>query len=130
VLRDTNERRIVEARRLWTSKGKTIDELIDLMKTVDPCTYGKCLHGRKVLMLNAKNDEVIPPECTESLWEACGRPEIHWYNAGHFTAILYLADAMNKAEVFFGGNSKEQNAASTSASESTSKVEAKAKEKE
>lgn len=128
VLRDTNERRIVEARRLWTSKGKTIDELIDLMKTVDPCTYGKCLHGRKVLMLNAKNDEVIPPECTESLWEACGRPEIHWYNAGHFTAILYLADAMNKVEVFFGGNSKEQDAASTSASEASSKVEAKEKE--
>jgi hypothetical protein len=61
------------------------------------------LAGRNVLMLNARNDEVIPYACTEQLWEAFGRPPIFWYEAGHYSAMLYLADALDKVTKFFSG---------------------------
>jgi hypothetical protein len=52
-------------------------------------------------MLNASHDEVIPKKCTESLWQAFGRPEIHWYDAGHYSAMWHIADAMAKVTEFF-----------------------------
>lgn len=102
VLRSAKERHLEEARRQWAAKGRSLDELDDYMKQVDPCTYGSCLTGRNVLMLNARNDEVIPRACTESLWQAFGCPPIHWYDAGHYTAILYIGDALQKTAAFFG----------------------------
>jgi hypothetical protein len=102
VLRSSNERHLVDARKQWLEKGRSLDELDELMKSIDPCTYGSCLAGRNVLMLNARNDEVIPHACTEHLWEAFGRPPIFWYEAGHYSAMLYLADALDKVTTFFG----------------------------
>jgi dienelactone hydrolase len=101
VLRTSTERHLADARKQWAAKGRTLDELDDLMKEIDPCTYGSCLAGRNVLMLNAKNDEVIPRACTESLWQAFGKPTIHWYDAGHYSAILYITDALEKVADFF-----------------------------
>ena len=80
--------------------GTRLPELVDLMKTIDPCNYGAALQARKVLMLNASHDEVIPRQCTESLWEAIGRPPIFWYDAGHFSAMLYISDALEKVSAF------------------------------
>ncbi|MCC7085213.1 MAG: alpha/beta hydrolase family protein [Pirellulales bacterium] len=101
VLRSSNERHLAAARKQWAAQGRSLDELDELIKAVDPCTYEKSLAGRTVLMLNARNDEVIPRACTESLWEAFGRPPIHWYNAGHYSALLYIADALEKVTNFF-----------------------------
>jgi cephalosporin-C deacetylase-like acetyl esterase len=103
VLRSSKERHMAEARKQWAAKGRSLDELDDLMKLIDPCTYGSCLTGRNVLMLNARNDEVIPRSCTDSLWEAFGRPPIHWYEAGHYSAMLYITDALEKVSDFFAG---------------------------
>ena len=102
VLADSQERHLVEAKRRWTADGHTLPELLDLMKTIDPCNYGAALQARKVLMLNASHDEVIPRKCTDSLWEAIGRPPIFWYDAGHFTAMLYISDALDKVERIHG----------------------------
>jgi hypothetical protein len=111
VLRTSTERHLADARKQWAAKGRSLDELDDLMKTIDPCTYGSCLAGRNVLMLNAKNDEVIPRACTESLWEAFGRPKIHWYDAGHYSAMLYITDALEKvADFFSNAEGSKQNA--------------------
>jgi hypothetical protein len=110
VLRTSTERHLVDARRKWSAKGRSLDELDTLMKSVDPCAYGKCLTGRNVLMLNALNDEVIPRACTDNLWEAFGRPPIHWYEAGHYSAMLYLLDALEKVTGFFKAEGKMQKA--------------------
>ncbi len=104
VMRTAKVRHLEEVRRQWASQGRTLDELEELMKSVDPCTYGSCITGRNVLMLNARNDEVIPRACTQQLWEAFGRPPIHWYEAGHYSAMLYLADALDKVTKFFSNS--------------------------
>ena len=54
-------------------------------------------------MLNAEHDEIIPKACTESLWKAFGQPEIIWYNCGHYTAMFFIIDALNRAGDFFAG---------------------------
>jgi hypothetical protein len=45
-------------------------------------------------MMAAKNDEIVPPRMAEALWQASGKQEILWYDCGHYTAIVYLPDAL------------------------------------
>jgi len=101
VIWDSTESHAIEARRRWLAGGGTRDSLIDLLKAVDPACYGDCVRGRKILMLNASHDEVIPKKCTEALWQAFGRPEIYWYNAGHYSAIWHIVDAIGRVTDFF-----------------------------
>jgi dienelactone hydrolase len=93
-----------EAERIigkWKAEGKTTDELIELLRVVDPVTYGKNVRDRKIVMFNAKNDEIVPPACTESLWHAFGEPEIVWVDAGHYTAARYMFDALARCTRLF-----------------------------
>jgi dienelactone hydrolase len=101
VIWDSTESHAIEARRRWLAGGGTRDSLIDLLKTVDPACYGDCVRGRTILMLNASHDEVIPKKCTEALWQAFGRPQIYWYNAGHYSAIWHIVDAIGRVTDFF-----------------------------
>ena len=75
--------------------------LFAALKVIDPVTYARPLAGRKILMLNARQDEVVPPACTESLWRAFGQPEIIWWDAGHYTSVRYIFEAMAKTVQFF-----------------------------
>jgi len=110
---------MTEVREKWTAQGKTKDELFALLKPIDPVTYAKPLPGRKILMLNASHDEVVPPACTKSLWRAFGEPEIIWWDAGHYTAARYLGGGMLRVVDFFQpeANAKPAETAKTSAAE-------------
>jgi hypothetical protein len=55
-------------------------------------------------MLNAKHDRVIPPACTNALWERIGRPEIHWWNADHYSAIWKLPAGLALMCQFFNAD--------------------------
>jgi dienelactone hydrolase len=90
-----------ELREKWTAEGHTKAELFDILRQVDPVTYARPVAGRKILMLNASHDEVVPPACTKSLWRAFGEPEIVWWDAGHYTAVRYLAGGMLRVVDFF-----------------------------
>jgi dienelactone hydrolase len=92
----------------WRGAGRTKQELFDALKVVDPVTYVKPLPGRRVLMLNASQDEVIPPACTRALWRAFGEPEIVWWNAGHYSAVRYLGSGMVRVVNFFAPQSSEE----------------------
>jgi dienelactone hydrolase len=94
-------RELARLRDHWTNQGKTKEQLFELLKVIDPVTYSANVRGRKILMLNASRDEVIPRACTESLWEAFGRPRIVWYDAGHFSAIRYLLEGITEVTNFF-----------------------------
>lgn len=92
---------VAELREKWLAEGRTREELVDMIRPIDPVTYGKNVQGRKVWMLNATNDEIIPRACTDSLWEAFGRPEITWVEAGHYSAMRFIIGALNKSAEFF-----------------------------
>jgi dienelactone hydrolase len=94
---------LAPVRKNWTAAGGTRESLFEVMKVVDPVTYARPIDGRRVLMLNARHDEVVPPACTEALWHAFGEPQIVWWNAGHYSAVRYIFDGLAHAVRFFEG---------------------------
>lgn len=100
---------LTRLRQKWTDEGGTKDEFIQLWKSIDPVTYADRVLRRKtkILMLNARQDEIIPPICTESLWRAFGEPEIVWYDAGHVSAAKYIFDGLGRVSRFFQPESDE-----------------------
>jgi pimeloyl-ACP methyl ester carboxylesterase len=89
------------ARDNWLAQGRSKAEFFDVLRPIDPATYAERLQGRRMLMINARHDEIVPPACTESLWEGAGRPPIVWFDAGHYTAALYLFHGLAEVTQFF-----------------------------
>jgi dienelactone hydrolase len=81
-------------RKVYEALGGTKERLVKLIAPVDPLTCAANLKDRRVLMIAAKYDEIVPPKMARALWDAAGRPEILWYDCGHFSAILYVADGL------------------------------------
>ena len=93
--------RLSRVREKWLAEGGTKETFFKLLAEVDPVTYADRVRGRKILMLNATRDEIIPRACTEALWRALGEPELVWYDAGHISASRYLFDGMARVAKFF-----------------------------
>ncbi len=89
------------AQKKWLEGGGTLEGLVEALRPIDPATYGKNLHGRRVTMVNARYDEIIPRECTLSLWKAAGEPEIIWHDCGHYSMGRFLFDVMARATKFY-----------------------------
>jgi dienelactone hydrolase len=92
---------LARVRQKWIEKGETKESIVELLKSIDPVTYAENVRGRSILMFNASRDEVIPRRCTDSLWQAFGKPPIIWYEAGHYTAIFHLLDVVQQTAAFF-----------------------------
>jgi dienelactone hydrolase len=85
-------------------KAKPVTEWIDRLggkdfvkkffAPLDPITYAAQLKGKNVLMIAAKNDEVVPAKAAEALWEAAGKPKIVWLDSGHVTAAFHLVSVL------------------------------------
>ncbi len=88
-------------RKFWAETGRSKEDLFKAVKSVDPVTYARPVPGRKILMLNASHDEVVPPACTKALWHAFGEPEIVWWDAGHYSAARYIFQGMTRCVRFF-----------------------------
>lgn len=78
------------------SYGLDKDTIAFLLAPYDPLTWASRLKGRRVLMLEASNDEIIRPEMARKLWLAAGKPEIIWFECTHYGAIAYLGDALRR----------------------------------
>jgi dienelactone hydrolase len=89
-------------RKSWEAVGGTKQMVKDMIAPVDPLTLAHHLKERKVLMIAAKNDEIVPPRMAEALWEASGKQRIIWLNAGHYTAALYLLPGLKHVTEHFG----------------------------
>lgn len=87
-------------RKKWTESGRTLADLKLLTDPFDPLTYADRLNSKRILMFGAKVDEVVPPACTIALWERAGKPPIHWYDCGHYSAIGYLMPAIRRTAEF------------------------------
>jgi dienelactone hydrolase len=88
----------------WLAGGGTREQFVEIMKQVDPVTYAAGAKGKRILMLNADRDEVIPRECTDALWKALGEPEIEFYRGGHYSVIRHIFSAFTRVSLFFSGS--------------------------
>jgi cephalosporin-C deacetylase-like acetyl esterase len=91
-------------RKKWLAAGETRESFREVVNQIDPVTYGHLLKGRRVLMIAAKNDEIIPPASAKALWESIGHePELVWLDAGHYSAIKFLPQELVRLDMFFNG---------------------------
>jgi dienelactone hydrolase len=74
--------------------GITPDKLKKMIDPVDPLTYADKLKGKKLLLIAASRDDVVPPVAMKTLWEATGKPTLVWVDATHVGAALYLLPMM------------------------------------
>ena len=75
--------------------GVTKERLRRLIDPVDPLTYADRLKEKRLLLIGASRDDVVPPEAVKRLWEATGRPKILWFDATHVGAAAYAFPAMH-----------------------------------
>jgi len=85
-----DEPRAKPLRRLWEGLGCTKEQLRDTIAPVDPITYADKLKDRKLLMIAAKRDDMVPPKAAEALWLATGKQKIVWFDCTHYGAAVYI----------------------------------------
>jgi dienelactone hydrolase len=91
-------------RQRWAAEGLTRESFLKKCAPLDPCTHADRLTGRRVLMVAARHDEIIPPASAVALHKAIGgKAELVWLDAGHHTAALYLFSEMERMARFFRG---------------------------
>ena len=96
-----NARQAAPVRERWLAQGRTREEYVNTLRDVDPVTYAAAARGKRILMLNATDDEVIPRECTIQLWKGLGEPELRWMRGGHYSVIRHLPTALLIVPRFF-----------------------------
>jgi dienelactone hydrolase len=65
-----------------------------IVAPADPITYAAQLRGKRLLMVAAGRDEVVPPKAAAALWEATGRQKIVWVDATHVGAAVHAFPVM------------------------------------
>lgn len=83
-----------ESKNLLEHLGVKAEDLGSILRDVDPMTFAARVHPADVFMLNALQDEIVPPQASRDLWEAFGRPKIKWYEGGHYGLIDHLPEVM------------------------------------
>ena len=102
ILHDSKERPLERFReRAYAELGiatrqSFLDEVRPLTEAIDPLTYADRLDPRRVLLVSGRFDRAVPPERTEALWEALGRPTWHRYPGGHKQLVPFFWWAMGE----------------------------------
>ena len=95
---------LAKHRNQWLATGADPEKAIAKIQVVDPLKYAMNVRGRRIMMLNARNDDVIPPVCTEMLWEALGKPPIHYFKGNHYSVIWHIPKALHDVAHFFAAS--------------------------
>lgn len=76
--------------------GGSKANIAKLIDPIDPLTYAPQLKDKRLLLLAASRDDVVPPTAAERLWKATGKPPIVWFDATHVGAAAYIFPAMGE----------------------------------
>lgn len=74
--------------------GITRTRLKKMIDPVDPLTYAEQLKAKKLLLVAASKDDVVPPAAMTRLWEATAKPKLVWVDATHVGAAAHLFPMM------------------------------------
>jgi dienelactone hydrolase len=91
-------------RALYERLGGSKDKLARLIAPADPLTCAANLRERKLLLLAAKRDDIVPPRMAEALWRASGRQRIVWFDCTHYGAVVYIVPALDELVKHFGAD--------------------------
>ncbi len=65
-----------------------------IIEPIDPITYAAMLKKKRLLLIGASRDDVVPPVAMKSLWEATGQQKIVWIDETHVGAALHMIPMM------------------------------------
>ena len=74
--------------------GMTKDKLKALIGPVDPLTYADRLKHKRLLLIAASRDDVVPPAAMKRLWEGTGKPPLVWVDETHIGAAVHMFQMM------------------------------------
>ena len=66
-----------------------------IVARVDPLTYAEQLKTKRLLLVAASRDDIVPPAAMTQLWRATGEPKILWYDATHVGSARFVFPMMN-----------------------------------
>lgn len=96
LFRTSQHPTLVQLREKNPELFKDERRLNDLLAPIDPVSFAARIAPRPLLMINGKNDPIVPKECTERLFGAAREPkEIVWLDGGHMPqpdAVLRKVD--------------------------------------
>jgi dienelactone hydrolase len=98
-----NHPQVLPIRTAYELLGGSKQRVKSLLAPIDPITCAANLKGRKVLMVAASRDEIVPAAAAAALWEAMGKPHILWYDTTHYGAALYLLAVLGPVEQHVSG---------------------------
>jgi dienelactone hydrolase len=87
--------------QLFEGLGGKRDDIKKVIAPIDPITCASNLKERKLLILAASRDDIVPPIMARMLWEASGKQKIVWYDSTHYGAALHLADGLEQILAHF-----------------------------
>ena len=93
--------------KLFLNVRKTIDpaQVTEAeLAQADPLYYADKNRPRRVLMIQAARDQIIPRRASTELWNALGRPPIQWLDIGHYGLFLGVNSAENATFTFLTNN--------------------------
>lgn len=68
--------------------GMTKEQILTALSPVDPFNFSKHSKGRPKLMINGRNDEIVPPKSSAVMYDALLEPKhIVWYEGGHVPSM-------------------------------------------
>jgi len=73
----------------------------ELVRTADPLTYADRNRPRRVLMIQAARDILVPPSDGEALRRALGNPPTIWLDTNHYGPIFAERDILRAANAYF-----------------------------
>jgi dienelactone hydrolase len=87
--------------KVLEERGWTEERVREALEPIEPLnTIGGVGRGG-VLMINCRADEVVPRASTEKYWEAIGKPEIVWYDGGHYALKEHVFEVLAKVTAHF-----------------------------
>ena len=81
-------------RRVFEKLGGTKEQVKKLLAPVDPLTRAGNLKDRKLLIIAARRDDIVPPSMAVALWKASGEQKIVWFDCTHYGAAAYVLPAL------------------------------------
>jgi dienelactone hydrolase len=84
--------------------GISLESLKKQIAVVDPITYASTLKAKKLLLIGASRDDVVPPQAMRRLWEATDKPKLIWIDETHVGAALYMFQMMREVTDFMNAS--------------------------
>jgi dienelactone hydrolase len=88
-------------RFLYELLGGSREKMASAFAPIDPLTCAAQLKQRKLLMIAAKRDELVPPPMAKALWKASGEQKIIWYDCTHYGAVAYIVAGLDEVVKHF-----------------------------